>query len=312
MNYGVVGREYTVADDFLTAVYVDESDNHGLYVKDDNKWLTPDVVYPDEVDFMRTTGLMKNRNNIYDQSNWAVLTNVNTPYDYAGHLIVGNSITGTLKNKKNPVIEIKEYTELVKGTKSTYIPNTYIPASFMGRTQLGAEDITYAFVQPKPQEFMHVEWAIYCGNDEDDDTDDAFYLPDPDENSDVNHQKLKGGFRVNYGLYEQPPVPSLEDEGVYSFDAINRSITNGEDVSALSRLKKQNYAPYVDGGVSESFMVFPLELPEEPISTATTDISISQQVSNLWYSIDGRLLGTTKPSIPGIYINDKKKVIVAR
>ena len=66
VNYGVVGRTYTVADQ-LTAVYTDV--DYNLYVKDDNHWLTPDRRYADEVDYMRLTGLMSHKGNTYDQSN---------------------------------------------------------------------------------------------------------------------------------------------------------------------------------------------------------------------------------------------------
>ena len=84
VNYGVVGREYTVSD-ALAAVYVDK--NGGLYAKDDNLWLTPDRAYPGEIDYMRTTGLMKEKDNKYDQSNWVVLTNVEEPVQFLGCLI---------------------------------------------------------------------------------------------------------------------------------------------------------------------------------------------------------------------------------
>ncbi len=312
VNFGVVGREYTVSDDEIAAVYVDV--DGGLYVKDDNNWLTPDKVYAGEIDYMKTTGLMDALGNKYDQSNWVVLTNVGNNKDelkdYIGKWIVGSSITGTLKDKKNPVIEVRNGAELIIGGDSPYKPNIYIPCSFMGRAQIGVNDKTYAFVQPKPQELIHVEWAIY--NDE----DKCFYIPEPD--GVANTMGLRGGFGVSYDLYGGEWEPEMMvDYAIYAFDAINRRITNEETngtKSKFSRLKDEEepqYAPYTDGDVSDKFIVYPLELPEDPPMTGAPDIVDDfAQRNKVWYSIDGRFVGTTKPTVPGLYIYGNRKVIV--
>ncbi|MBR5086397.1 MAG: leucine-rich repeat domain-containing protein [Muribaculaceae bacterium] len=301
VNYGVVGREYTVSDD-LTAVCVDVED--GLYAKDDNHWLTPDKIYSGEINFMRTTGLMNDKNNQYDQSNWVVLRNVDDPEGFKGYLINGSSITGTLVDKKNPEIYVSNETTLNKGDEAPYETNVYIPSSFMGRTQLGANDKTYAFVQPKPQELMYVDWTIYNEDDE------CFYLPKPDGEG-INEMDLAGGFQVSYDLYEQTKLPKLEDCGVYAFYAFNRMMTS-EGSRVLSVLKAEgDYTPYADGGVSDRFIVYPLELPNEPLPTGVTYIvNNSPIVNDGWYSIDGRYLGTIKPMMPGLYINGNRKVII--
>ena len=297
VNYGVVGREYTVSDD-LTAVYVDVED--GLYAKDDNHWLTPDKVYPGEIDYMSTTGLMKDKNNQYDQSNWVVLTNVEEPDQFLECLIDGGTITGTLVDKKNPMIRVSDEASLDVGAQSLYEKNVFIPASFMGRAQIGANDKTYAFVQPKPQELISVDWTIYCEDDE------CFYLPKPDEDNGINTMQLKGGFGVNYDLYEGE-VPILENYGYYLFDAINRRI-----VASDKRNREIDYAPYTAGGVSDKFIVYPLELPDEPVPTAITEIiNDFTQKDKGWYTIDGRYLGIVKPTVPGIYINGNRKVVIS-
>ena len=249
---------------------------------------------------------MTHRGNVYDQSNWVVLRNLTDPEAFSGYILEGKSITGTLINKKNPEIEVTNESAIVKGDAATYQKNVYIPASFMGRTQLCVNNRTYAFVQPKPQEYMHVAWAIF--NEE----DGFFYLPEPQE--DINTMELSGGIQVGYDLYEQPPVPELTDCGEYAFDAINRLITAEEEKSALSSLKEgREYTPYADGGVSDRFIVYPLQLPKEPIITAIADIIGSHtNNSNIWYTIDGRYLGTTKPTTPGVYINGNSKVQVLK
>ena len=273
VNYGVVGREYTVSD-ALAAIYLDV--DGGLYAKDDNLWLTPDRAYPGEIDYMRTTGLMKEKDNKYDQSNWVVLTNVEEPDQFLECLIAGGTITGTLVDKKNPVIEVSDEATLEPGAQYLYEKNVYIPASFMGRAQLSPNGRVYALVQPKPQELIRVDWTIYCEDDE------CFYLPEPDEDNGINTMELKGGFGVSYDLYKGE-VPALEDCGYYAFNAINRRIVASEE----SNLKVEN-TPYTAGGVSEQFLVYPLELPDDPIPTAITTVEGEKTVNSVrYYNVAG-------------------------
>ena len=296
VNYGVEGREYTVSD-ALAAVYVDV--DGGLYAKDDNLWLTPDRAYPGEIDYMRTTGLMKEKDNKYDQSNWVVLTNVEEPVQFLGCLIAGGTITGTLVDKKNPVIEVSDGATLMPGAQCLYEKNVYIPASFMGRAQLGHNGRVYALVQPKPQELIRVDWTIYSEDDE------CFYLPEPDEGSGINTMRLKGGFGVSYDLYEGE-VPALKDCGYYAFDAVNRRVAASD-----KRNREVDYAPYTGGGVSDKFLVYPIKLPNTPVPTGVDAVADGfPRISNGWFSIDGRFLGDNKPTFPGVYINGGKMVLI--
>lgn len=295
VNFGVVGRDYTVSDDLL-GVFVDK--NGSLYAKDDSHWLTPDNAYPGEIDYMKTTKLMDQLGNKYDQSNWVALTNVNSPNTFKNHIIIGGTITGIITSKKNPEIAVSATPECDQDQNVGYRPNVYIPASFMGRAQIGANGRTYALVQPKPQEYIHVDWTVYSEDD------DCFYLPKPHDN--INTMQLKGGFGVSYDLYEGE-IPILEDCGYYAFDAINRRIVTSEE----SNLKVEN-TPYTDGGVSDRFIVYSLDHLDEPIPTRIIEISTSQNNLNRWYCIDGRFVGTTKPNVPGLYINGNKKVLVTQ
>lgn len=297
VNFGVVGREYTVSD-ALAAVYVDV--DGGLYAKDDNNWLTPDRAYPGEIDYMKNTGLMdEHEDKRYDQSNWVVLTNVKDPDDFIGYLINGETISGTLKDKRNPVIEVSDEATLEIGDQSLYEKNVYIPASFMGRAQLSPNGRTYAFVQPKPQELIHVDWTIYSEDK------DCFYLPEPNEYNNINTMELAGGVAPCYDLYEGEEVPELKDCGYYAFDAINRRIVVND-----KRNREVDNAPYTDGGVSDKFIVYPLKLPDEPLPTGIADVVASKQSLNQWFTIDGRCLGTAKPRVPGIYINGNRKIVI--
>ena len=69
---------------------------------------------------------------------------------------------------------------------------------------------------------------------------------------------------------------------------------------------------YTAGGVSEQFLVYPLELPYDPIPTAITEIiNDFTQKDKGWYTIDGRYMGVVKPIVPGIYINGDRKVVIS-
>ena len=167
----------------------------------------------------------------------------------------------------------------------------------MGRTQPGADGNVYAFVQPKPQELIHVEWAIY------NDDDECFYLPAPEEG--INVKELVGGVTPSFELYEGE-VPELTDGGLYAFNAVNRRIVANQESPAPRRLS----IPHVDGGKSDTFMVYPIQLDSE-IITGVPDISASTgHTTDYWYSIDGRNLGTDRPTVPGLYINAGHKVTI--
>ena len=310
VNYGVEGRDYTVADD-LESIYVDV--NNHLLAKDDNHWLTPDVVADGEIDYMATTGLMRARDNVYDQSNWVELAGIGQEAlaRLNGHYIKGGTLKGRLTHKRNPVIAVRQDCEPQAGDNAPhYPPNVYIAASFMDRTQTSEDgERTFAFVRPKPQEYIRVCWLIYSQ------TEDAYFLPAPDQDNAINSQHIKGGVRASYELYEEPPVPDLGDGCIYEFDAISRlkpSTARGRTSMPKSSGARADisYMPYTDGGLSPRFIVCPLSLPSDPIPTAIAAITAGDGASALWFTIDGRCLGTNHPTSPGLYINCNKIIMI--
>ena len=75
----------------------------------------------------------------------------------------------------------------------------------------------------------------------------------------------------------------MEDCGYYAFNAINRRIVASEE----SNLKVEN-TPYTAGGVSEQFLVYPLELPDDPIPTAITTVEGEKTVNSVrYYNVAG-------------------------
>ncbi|MBR1475725.1 MAG: leucine-rich repeat domain-containing protein [Muribaculaceae bacterium] len=288
VNYGVVGRRYTVCDE-LRAVYVDKKGD--LYAKDDNHCLMPDKVYEGEIDGLRYSGL--GRASDYDQSNWVVLRcgdgQTLTMGKY-NHMIAQGTITGTLRDKRNPVIEIDAVPTMTVA-EIFWHPNIFIPASVMGRTQLSEVDQhTYAFVRPKPQEFSSFEWGIY-------DTDNKFYMPAPDGVR-FNSAHLRGGYVADFSLLEQGNPDDLEQCGYYPFQAITRlMVAPEEEVVMTSRRAApadHDFEPYCDGGLTTSHDVFPIELPDEPIFTTITDVA-AQPTATGYYDVLGRYSATPHP-----------------
>ena len=301
VNYGVEGETYTVCDP-LTAVYVDK---HGdLYAKDDNHWLLPDKVYTGEVDYMGGSGFASAAQ--YDQSNWVILHKENDlePGWPISGTIAGNTITGVLVDKRNPVIEVTSSLH-IDPKASRYVSNVYIPASVMGRSQLGVNGKTYAFVRPKPQEYAEYDWTIYHERDE-------FYLPSPEQDNGaegINKYCLKGGFTVNYELYENPPVPDLTQGGYYPFRAITRRKALPTAALRPRKVGWDIWNPYIDSGLTPWYDVFPLELPSAPIITDVQRIE-AEISAGCYYDLYGRNLGTAKPTTPGIYIHRHRTIVV--
>lgn len=308
VNFGTVGEVYTVSDD-ISSIYVDINDD--LYAKDDNHRLVPDMAQSGETDFMTTTGLLSNRGNVYDQSNWVAITGLNVLQLEAitGRVIKGGTLSGTLLDKVNPTLAVSDKTAPVAGEAVQYIPNTYIPASFMSRTQQSAGGRTYSFVRPAPQEYMFVTWTIYHDTDD----ENEFYLPAPDHARGINSQEFAGGFLADYALYEESTRPTLVDRGVYDFNAINRVMPSTADsdnfLGGSPRLKASSiFEPNVDGGLSTQFMPCVLELPDEPIITGVDNISVNTR-DNIYFDLQGRhLIG--KPTAAGIYIVGGSKIVV--
>ena len=99
----------------------------------------------------------------------------------------------------------------------------------------------------------------------------------------------------------------------YAFNAINRRIEIDDEMGLKKGPKREEktFTPYIEGGLSDTFMVYPLEMLDDPIATGVSEISIpTGQVNNSWYTIDGRCLGDIKPTAPGFYINGSHKVLV--
>lgn len=305
VNFGVEGRSYVVADD-LTAVYVDKFG--ALYAKDDNHWLTPQRVLPDQINYVQSVGLMTHD---YDQSNWVAIEGLTTMQivDLDSHVITGNTLAGTLTQKRNPVFTIAPGCQPRSGEPALYQPNVYIPCSLMGHTQQSIaptdddtiEPPTFAFVTPKPQEYALLDRCIY------NDDDGRFYISAPDADAGTNLHGLYGGFTVDYSLYQYNNLPELIHGGFYRFHAVCRLTPTQQRSREPDDV---TYEPYALGGYSTTHTVFPLVLPDQPIVTALGNVTAQPHTPHQWHTIDGRYCGSSTPTATGIYVGNGKKLIV--
>ena len=178
VSKGEVGKEYVVAND-LTGVWLNGQDQW-LWVKDNGDAVNPSfntqsLPVPDST-----------ANVEYDQSNWAQLIlkePVTSGDDIQGRLLLGQTVIGKLTDLANPTIELQ--VNPIPSTAEPYTPNTYLPANFVEQT-------SYFMVEPKPQEYVNVKWAV-CREKLNDST---YVMVVPKNDGDVNSENLSGAFKA--------------------------------------------------------------------------------------------------------------------
>ena len=251
---GKEGISYDVIDNYLYGVRVV---NGKLYAKDYGKFRNPNAKGENEIDGM---GKFYNYTEDYDQSNWVVL-DVADASEYVGKDL---HVVGKLINRENPEIKVTKI-EKYNPQISTYGLNVYCPASFTGTQESEVNHNTYFFVQPKPQELAHINWAVYGGNGN-------FYVNSPEGG--INTAHIKGGFHAEPDLL--PSGSSMDDFEVgqsYEFDAV----INIAESTTNSKLR----GAYVDGGISNNYVVYPLS--SNQIVTGTTTLETRSNVTEVKY-----------------------------
>ena len=208
-----MGKEYVVADD-LTSVWLN-CQGKWLWVKDEDgdalnpSYNTQSLPVPDLT-----------ADTEYDQSNWAQLI-LNTPaanaQDIQGHMLLAQTVIGRLTDAANPTFEL--LANPIPAASAPYTPNTFFPANFV-------EQETYFMVEPKPQEYVNVEWAI-CREKLNDTT---YVMAIPKSDGDVNGENLSGAFMavVKQGYWEDmasfDPASSIRVNYGYGLTGIVRAI----------------------------------------------------------------------------------------
>ena len=219
VNDGEVGCTYVISDDIL-GVYIAEKEPNKVYAKDLGLYRNPVVATGEQIDYVMDVANLQSGD--WDQSNWVLLefdSNVDAS-QFANGVISGATLTGVLTDKQNPTMQVTGYQ--VPEQMTSYTANNYVTANFMD-TQVqhsSVSDKDYFFIQPKPQEYVYINWAMYDGGTH-------FSAPNNQDNS--NEAALRGSFNVNWSLYpgnvETDFVPGL----TYDFHAIVRYTSGNRD-----------------------------------------------------------------------------------
>ena len=209
---GEVGQEYVVAND-LTGIWLNDQ-GKWLWVKDENG----DAVNPSyNTKSLPLTDAAQDVD--YDQSNWAqlILRESDTKADFQGSLLMGQTVIGKLTDRVNPTIEL--IVDPIPTAEVSYTPNTFIPANFV-------EQPEYFMVQPKPQEYVNIKWAI-CREKLNDTT---YVIAVPKSDGDINSENLPGAFlaKVVPGYWEDMSTKSLQVNYGYEMTGIVKAIDRGQ------------------------------------------------------------------------------------
>lgn len=258
---GKEGISYDVIDNYLYGV---EVVNGKLYAKDYGKFRYPDNNTNNAIDGMSK---FYDYNEDYDQSNWVALDVANA----SSYVNKDLHVIGKLVDRQNPEIKVAKI-EMTGPQVSSYQPNTYSPASFMGTQTSTVNGKTYFFVKPKPQELVHISWAIYGD-------DNKFYVNKPGNG--INDAQIKGGFVASGDMLPQgASMKDFEVGKAYEFDAVVRV----NEVSAGPSLLDE---PYTDGGVSNIYTVYPYaNISDTPTGVERLE-SGAQVVSVKYYNMMG-------------------------
>lgn len=265
VNKPVDDTKYNITD--LTCIYV--IDNAGLLIcKDDTCYASKDVTENGWIDYMQqVSGL--NVPETYDQSNWIALrlpqgTAVTNDMIHAplsgvkGHLVNANNLEFQLDVKPQ------------FGSRVEFTPNTYIPASFKGTQESPVTGKTYFFVQPKPMEYAHIEWAVSRG--------DKFITSPRDIEHGINTAGLSGEFEFN-GMYLGDF--DLQWDHVYKMDAIIKRFTDNFDHAAPSAKAPR----LADAQAQARYIVYPVTIQQtsESVITGVMNVAGVREVAAVEY-----------------------------
>ncbi len=198
----------------------------------------------------------------YDQSNWIIVAST---ANIAGRPI--KSLIGRY-DKANPYL-FNAFSVDMENCEEGYTPNVYCPVNFMGNSlQAGADGKNYFFMAPKMYEYANIVYAVYAG-------DNKFYTPKRVGNG-VNKLDFSGGFEVSY-RFNVEADPDLQVGGAYEFEAVILPL-------AESEAQFVTFEPNTDQGISEIYLVCPLNLSSNTLPTSIdATMTGNKEVSSVTY-----------------------------
>lgn len=256
-NDVVLRNAYTIADDYLTCVYVGK-DSRTIYCKDDNGYADKSVMVEGQRDFIAEHFAGQST---HDQSNWIAITlprELTTgDGNWCGCKIT--DIIGYLNNRENPAMTIATMPTVLDETD--YTPNTYITCNFVSENWNNAN---YFFVKPKPYEYAFITWAQWDADN------NAFIVP-----SNNNSANLTGGFKVDLSLMDYPGLTCDDPADLY---------TDGESYQFNAIIMHRS-----SRSIGDEFTICPLDFSSENIITNITKpvAEDAQVVKTEYYGVNG-------------------------
>ena len=264
---GVENQSYKISND-LQVAYVDV-ENNVLWVKDadgQSIWSTSPAADDDNFQ-IEVQGNTHDEQGEYDQSNWLeVHLTGNNAISFKDKVIKGGSIRGKFTSKLNPTMADVTLTTEDINTESTltaYAPNYYMAANFFGSQNCGSsmagEDGHghFFFMNPKPQEFAHVVWAFYSGNN-------TMTMP-----TEHNTHEFQGTFKIDMSMNEG--LSELVEGTGYN------------DFQAIIRLKKTTSTMLKDSKPEGTeYIVYPLNITSQT-PTAINGVIVNGEVKSVKY-----------------------------
>ena len=220
INDGAVSSAYTIADD-IVAVYIAEREPNKVYAKDLGLYSSPVVATGDQIDYVMNVAKLQEAD--WDQSNWVELVFATADeasqfaYGVNMGVIKGGTLSAILTDRLNPTMRVVFYQmpNQMQMQMTSYTPNNYVTANFMNAMiQTSAvSGKEYFFVQPKPQEYVYINWAMYDG---------GTHFSAPNNQGNSNQAELQGGFNVDWSLYPGNVDNDFVVGSTYNFHAIVR------------------------------------------------------------------------------------------
>ena len=279
-------NEYIISNNLL-GVYAQDN---VLWVKDDTGqsiWKTAPG-NNEENYFINAEGNTRKEQVNYDQSNWLEIHFADGVIadNFVDKIIKGGTIDGKFTNKENPTMTDVTLTQDDIYSDGSYEPNYYCAANFAERPtganylyQTGNDGYQYFFMNPKPQEFAMITWAMWDG--------DQFVIPasgKQTDNSDYTHNvngyDFNGAFNADWSMNDggKPTNMLSHQDNVYEFKAIIRKVEEGGS-QAPRRVSPK------DGQTANSdYMIYPLNLKDDSsVITAVKDMNTAAEVESVTY-----------------------------
>lgn len=294
---GVETHEYKISNNVM-GVY---ASGNSLWVKDDTGQSIHETepAANDQSYYIDAQGNTREEQANYDQSNWCelVLTSGNAG-DFVNKIIKGGAIQGTFANKTNPKMTDVSLSDNHIASKGSYAPNYYCMANFLDHTgdylsQQGNDRNNYFFMNPKPQEYATITWAMWNNG--------MFVIPESDHYTDdngthyINYWDFNGAVSANWSLntvgengaaVDQSSALNNYPNGVFEFNAIIRvedytpSTSNGAPRRAIG--SKDGQEQYV----SRNIVIYPTNLDlsgNDHVITAVNDVKAAGEVLSVTY-----------------------------